>query len=132
MSDDYVPTRTLALYDRTSLLVVTRNVCQKKRVPTVTNWRRTWSLVRSKQGRRAEIATNLIENAKDESVAIHTEDYYEEQASQKQLYLDEVEENLGAILTSEPDYPPNDVNDCFHKAERYEERSDLSVPTRRL
>ena len=52
------------------------------------------------------MATNLIENAKDENVAIHTKDYYEEQASQEQLYLDEVEENLGAILTSEPDCPP--------------------------
>ena len=69
------------------------------------------------------MAINSIDNAKDESVATHTEDYYEEQTSQEQLYLDEVEENLRVILTSEHDYPANDVNDCSHGAERYEEQS---------
>ena len=68
------------------------------------------------------MAANSIDNAKDESVASYTEDYYEEQAGQEQLYLDEVEEDPRVILTSEHDRPPNGVSDCSHEAERYKEQ----------
>ena len=37
---------------------------------------------------------------KDEGIPAHTEDYYEAIASQEEIYLEEVEENLRAILTS--------------------------------
>jgi len=37
---------------------------------------------------------------RDEGIPAHTEDYYEAVASQEEIYLEEVEENLRAILTS--------------------------------
>jgi hypothetical protein len=37
---------------------------------------------------------------KDEGIPAHTQDYYEAVASQEEIYLEEVEENLRAILTS--------------------------------
>jgi hypothetical protein len=46
---------------------------------------------------------------KDESVPTHTDAWYEEQASQEELYLEEVEENLRVILTS--DKPSSRRND---------------------
>jgi hypothetical protein len=38
---------------------------------------------------------------KDEIIVVRTEDYYEEQASQEEMYLEETEEDLRMILESE-------------------------------
>jgi hypothetical protein len=44
---------------------------------------------------------------RNEGVPAHTEDYCEAVASQEEIYIEEVEENLRAILTS---YPPSPMN----------------------
>ena len=41
-----------------------------------------------------------VEKVNDENTSIHTEAYYEEMASQEELYLEETEEEVRAILTS--------------------------------
>jgi hypothetical protein len=46
-----------------------------------------------------------INKSNDENIATHTEPYYEELASQEQYYLDETEEELRAILTSDDPSP---------------------------
>ena len=54
---------------------------------------------------------------KPESVPAHTEDDYEAIAGQEQAYLDDVEENLRQILTSEP-------ITTSHAAERIDDQLD--------
>ena len=46
------------------------------------------------------MTTSPTGNAKDESLPTETEAYYEGLASQEEIYLEEVEENLRKILTS--------------------------------
>jgi hypothetical protein len=47
----------------------------------------------------------LIDTSNDENIPTHTEDYYEEIASQEDVYLEEREEELRAILTSHDPFP---------------------------
>ena len=51
------------------------------------------------------MTTGPINKSKDESLPTHTEAYYEELASQEEIYLEEVEENLRKILTSDKPSP---------------------------
>ena len=46
------------------------------------------------------MTTMSVEKVNDENTSIHTEAYYEEMASQEELYLEETEEEVRAILTS--------------------------------
>jgi hypothetical protein len=46
------------------------------------------------------MTTMSVEKVNDENTSIHTEAYYEELASQEELYLEETEEEVRAILTS--------------------------------
>jgi len=46
------------------------------------------------------MTTMSIYKSNDEDIPTHTEDYYEEIASQEEVYLEEREEELRAILTS--------------------------------
>jgi len=46
------------------------------------------------------MTTMSVEKVNDENNSIHTEAYYEELASQEELYLEETEEEVRAILTS--------------------------------
>ena len=73
------------------------------------------------------MATNSIDNARDENVATYTEDYYEELASQEQVYLDAVEENLRVLLTSDHSYPPPDASNRFCEADVLEEQSNQAA-----
>jgi hypothetical protein len=49
---------------------------------------------------RSVMPTIPIYQSTDEVIPTHTEDYYEEIASQEEVYLEEREEELRAILTS--------------------------------
>jgi len=44
---------------------------------------------------------------KNESIPAHTDDYYEAIASQEEIYLEEVEENLRAMLTFDANSAPS-------------------------
>jgi hypothetical protein len=57
---------------------------------------------------------------KNESIPAHTDDYYEAIASQEELYLEEVEENLRAILTSK-------TNTAYREAGSFDEQLDLAA-----
>jgi hypothetical protein len=45
-----------------------------------------------------EMAEACPNESKDEIIVVRTEDYYEEQASQEEIYLEEIEEDLRMIL----------------------------------
>jgi hypothetical protein len=47
---------------------------------------------------------------KDEIIVVRTEDYYEEQASQEEIYLEETEEDLRMILEFDDPSPAPDEN----------------------
>jgi hypothetical protein len=57
---------------------------------------------------------------KNESIPAHTDDYYEVIASQEEIYLEEVEENLRAILTSE-------TNTAYREAGSFDEQLDRAA-----
>ena len=61
---------------------------------------------------------------KKESVPTHTDAYYEEQASQEELYLEEVEENLRAILTSYKPWASRSGSKNHRAAESLNEQLD--------
>jgi len=46
------------------------------------------------------MTTMSVEKVSDENTSIHTDAYYEELASQEELYLEETEEEVRTILTS--------------------------------
>ena len=46
------------------------------------------------------MTTMSVEKVNDENTSIHTDAYYEELASQEELYLEETEEEVRVILTS--------------------------------
>jgi hypothetical protein len=73
------------------------------------------------------MASNSMDNAKGESVASYSEDHYEELASQEQLYLDDVEENLRVILNSDRSYPLPDASHQFCKPEDLDGQSNQAA-----
>jgi hypothetical protein len=68
------------------------------------------------------MTTNLTDENKDESIPTHTDAYYEEQASQEEIYLEEIEENLRAILTSDMPSPSQNSSNNHRAAESLEEQ----------
>ena len=55
-----------------------------------------------------------IDKSDDENIPVHTEDYYEELASQEELYLEETEEEVRAILISDdPSLTDANNNSCI-------------------
>jgi hypothetical protein len=66
--------------------------------------------------------TKSISKGNDENISTHTEAYYEELASQEQKYLDETEENLRAILTSDSESGRSRSHSNRHKIRPTERR----------
>ena len=58
------------------------------------------------------------DESKNESSPAHTEDYYEAVASQEQTYLDEVEENLPAMLTFDANSAPRAAESLHEQLEQ--------------
>ena len=52
-----------------------------------------------------EVTTMSTYKSNDENIPTQTKDYYEEIASQEEVYLEEREEELRAILTSHDPFP---------------------------
>ena len=72
------------------------------------------------------MTTMSVEKLNDERIAAHTDAYYEELASQEELYLEETEEEVRLILTSYQPSPSRSDNAIVMQL--CEEReSDLEV-----
>jgi hypothetical protein len=61
----------------------------------ITKWRRDW---------KGEMTAMCTYDGNDKNISVGTDVYYEEQASQEEIYLEETEEELRMILES--DDPP--------------------------
>ncbi len=55
---------------------------------------------------------------KNESLPAHTDDYYEAIASREEIYLEEVEENLRAVLTSKTNTANREAGSFDEQVER--------------